>query len=99
MLRDIFGHIYYINKMSKKDSNAKKVILGYDFDKLPNKTSLSASQPVVQNIATTNVNQEEFEDHTGNKKEIYEFLQTGNLFMLILAENIFLPPIDLTNND
>ena len=55
-------------------------------------TSKATSQP-------HDVTQSEFDEKAGNKREVFDFLVTRNLFLLISLENIFLPDIKFTNMD
>jgi hypothetical protein len=53
----------------------------------------------VEKGESTIVVQGEFDQHAGVKKEVYEFLETCNLFTLIFIGNIFLCHYPFANVD
>jgi hypothetical protein len=48
---------------------------------------------------STAVTQREFDEKAGNKRELWDFVKTGNLFRLISLENIFTPDFRHCTNE
>lgn len=89
-----YNYINISRKMKKLKKNAKNE------DKFSFLGVTKVMNDVEQNDEkpdSTPVTQAEFTSKAGNKKELWEFCETGNFFSLISLENIFLPDFPAAN--